>query len=148
MAVSTRQRILEVLRARLQAIATADGFQTDVGDRVFLGEVVSLADADHALALVAQEDEVGRIGENVQLVLPVQVQAWALASLDEPWGRVEAMIADIKRAIELPDRTLGGLVPARITRRSTRAIERQEGSLVVGATVTYAAPYAEGWGTP
>lgn len=150
MATSRRQRILEALLVRLQAIQRASGFQTDAGLSVFMGAGVVLGpdDPDEVAVLVAAEDEVRIHGDKVAVELPVEMYAIAKAEVEQPWARVEAVIADIKKAIELPDRSLGGLTNQWIRRVSTRPMERNEGSLVVGAVVLYQVPYTEQWGHP
>jgi len=150
MPLSARQTILEAFKACLQTIQRANGYQSDVGLRVFMGEVLVLGedDPDEIAAVVVQEDEVRFVGKKLAVRLPVQLQAQAKATLDEPWARVEAVIADIKTAVETENRDLGGRVRWQIGRESTRAMDRQEGSLIVGASITYVVPYGEAWGMP
>jgi hypothetical protein len=147
---STRQQIIEVFRARLLAIAAGAQFETDAGATVFVNETPALGPDDPAtaIAVVIGEDIPSRSGEHTILELPIEIHALANADLDAPWVAVEAVLADIKRAIELPDRSLGGLVKARIERGSTRTLEREDGSTTVGAGITYLVPYAEVWGDP
>jgi hypothetical protein len=76
------------------------------------------------------------------------VAALAKADLDDPYLAVEAVLGDIKRAIELEDRSLGGLVDQRFERGRTRPFEREEGSTAVGVIVPYIVPYYESWGAP
>ena len=148
--MSARQQALAVLIARLEGISTGAGFQTDVGQRVFVMEAPTLGpdDPESAIALVIGEDEPGYQGENVVVRLPVQVQAHAPANLEDPWGSVEAIIADIKKAVET-DHDLGGtLVKRGLERASTSPLAREEGSQYVGAGVAYRLVMREGWGTP
>lgn len=151
MAKPRRQLVLEAMRARLQAIEVANGFNTDAGLLVFLGEVPQLgtSDPDTAIALVPGEEIAAwNQGANLLIRLPLIVSAIAKADLAEPWLAVEAIIGDVKRAIELEDRTLGGLVQRMIERGSVLVWEREPGATSVAASVTYIAPYVEGWGTP
>lgn len=145
-----RQDILEALRARLQAITRIGGYATDAGALVFLGEQPDLGpdDPDVALAIGVGDDEPGHQGEHVFIRLPLEIQAIAKASLDEPWLTIEAVIGDIKKAVEQSDRTLGGYVKRQIERGVTRTLAREPGSTTVGVGITYVAPYVEVWGAP
>lgn len=148
MAKARRQLILEAFKSRLEAITAVDGFQTNAGDAVFLGESVVIGpEADTAIAVVVGDEESRYVGANVFSVLPIEIHAFARADLDEPWLAAEAVLADIKRAIEIEDRTLGG-VSRRIERRGTRAIDREPGATVVGISIGYEAAYVEAWGNP
>ena len=145
-----RQEILTVLRDRLETIAIAAGYQTDAGENVFLGELPALGedDPDVALAIVVGDEVPQYQGEQLFVRLPFELHTIAKADLDEPWLTVEQLIADVKRAIEQPDRTLGGLVRRMIEREAVRTVPREPGSTTVGAMVVYVAPYLEAWGDP
>lgn len=148
MTLSKRQLALTELQTRLQNILVAKGYQTDAGDMIFIGEAPALGENDptEALAIVIQPDEPGHQGEKVAITLPVEV--WALAKTTEPWATVEAVIADIKRAVET-DRDLGGTLLARgLERGSTQTLAREDGQQYVGAAVAYRLRYAESWGAP
>lgn len=150
MSASKRQRILEIVLQRLQAIRVEDDFQTDAGQQVFLGETPKLGphDPDVAVAVVVQDDQPGYQGENILIGLPLEIQAIAKATPDLSYAAAEAVLADIKKAIELEDRSLGGLVPRTFRRGPTHSVERAEGSTEVGVGITYLFPYLEIWGEP
>lgn len=147
---SRRQRILEALFARLEAIRVGATFQTDAGRFVYVNETPGFGpdDAETAIALVIGVDVVRVQGNKVFVALPIEVQALASAGLKEGWRYTEPVLADIKRALELEDRTLGGLVEQWLARGSTRTLERDEGSTTVGVAVGYEANYSETWGNP
>ncbi len=148
---SKREDVIRALRDRLAAISVTNGYNTNAGQKIFLGEAPTLGPNDPAaaLALVVGTDESTYQGENVVSELPVEVQAIVKADVTDPLLTVEAVIADIKRAVELPDRTFGGLLVNRgLERRSVRPFERESGSEFVGAAVEYIATLAEGWGAP
>lgn len=151
MALSRRRRILEALKVRAEAIH-GPGFETNAGHRVFLGYAPLLGpdDPDQAIAILPGDDEVDHSGARFGIVLPVEVFAIVKASLDEPWKLVEGVIADVKRAIETDDRTLGGLLPHdhALSRGTTRTLEREPGTPFVGAAITYQVLYTEAWGEP
>lgn len=148
--MTKRRAILEVVLARLQAIQTADGFATNAGSTVFLNDTPVLGDDDPnvAIAILVDEDAPGFRGENVHVALPINIQAHAKADLDEPWIAAEDVLGDIKKAMELADRTLGGLLASRLDRGPTRTVPRVEGMTTVGVSVGYTLPYSERWGQP
>jgi hypothetical protein len=150
MAMSRRQQVIEALKARVAAITIAGGFNTDAGSLVFLNETPALGpdDPDVAIAMLIRDDDPSYHGEQVFYRLPIEFQALAKADLAAPWVIVEQVLQDIKRAVELADRTLGRLLRTNLERRSTRTLEREQGSTAVGVAITYEAPIAETWGTP
>lgn len=147
---STRQQILEVVIARLERITRDNGYDTDAGAAVRLGEAPAFGpdDPDEAIAVLLDDDRPGKSMEQVFIELPVAIAALARPDLAAPWVVVEQVLSDVKRAMEQTDRTLGGLLHRRMERGTTRTLPREEGSLVVGATVTYICPYVEVWGAP
>lgn len=155
MASSTRRLILEAFRDRVAQIHKFNGYNTDAGKTVFLGEAPILGpdDPDTAIALVVGEDELGEQGvfgsgegATIEINLTIGVQALAKADIDAPLLAIEDIIQDIKEAVELNDRTLGGLVS--MSRGETVPLDREEGSLIVGTSVSYRLLYAEEWGAP
>lgn len=146
--MSNRQELLEAFKTRVSAIAKADGFQTDAGLTVFLGDTPALGpdDPPEAIAIVVGDDETRYQGEQVLIRLPVLLVALVKAELEEPWAAIEAILADLKTAVEKPGRTLCGVV--KIERGVTRTLPREMGSTTVGAALTYWCPYVECWGNP
>lgn len=149
--MSRRQDILAEFVDRLGNITIANGFQTDVGQLVFIGErpVLGPDDPDASLDVVVSADEPGYQGENVSVRLPVTVRAVVKASAGvTPWETVEAVIADVKKAIET-DHDLGGLLVTRgLERGPVEPRDREAGDEIVGAGIQYALRYVEQWGAP
>lgn len=148
--MSRRQQILGAFVERLQRIMIANGYQTDVGQLVFIGERPVLGPADPAASLdvVVAADEPGYQGENVFVSLPVSVHAVVRADASKAWETVEAVIADIKMAIEI-DHELGGLLIQRgLERGPVEPRDREAGDEIVGAGVQYTLKYMEKWGAP
>lgn len=151
--MATRRRlILEAIVARVQAIQIVDGFETDAGVHVYLGEAPALGPDDEAqaIAVVVGDEEPNwpLHGKANQIRLPISVQAIAKVDLDQPWLAVEALIGDIKRAVELENRTLGGLVDSPLERGPVLTLPKEPGSTTVGAAVNYRALFKESWGAP
>lgn len=148
---SRREQILEAVNARLARIKAGPTFQTDAGRQVFINETPPFGPDDEpaAIAVVIGEDQITKIvGGKVFLILPIEVQAIASSDRTGAWRFTEPVLADIKRAMELDDRTLGGLIDQWLTRNSTRTLERDEGSTTVGVAVRYDLSYSETWGHP
>jgi hypothetical protein len=148
--MSNRQELLAALVGRLSAITIAGGFSTDAGLTLFLGDVPALGpdDPDSVLAVVVGDDNPKWQGQNLLIGLPVHVAMIAKADLDDAWLTIEAMLADVKRAVELEDRTLGKRTKGPIERGTTRTMPREPGSTTVGTMITYWLPYTEVWGNP
>jgi len=152
---STRQAILTEVLRRVAEIAVVNGYQTDAGMTVFAGDLPALGpdDPDAAIALMVRNDqavETGGYGEQEDgitvTVLPIELQAVVKADSTQPWVSVEAVLADIRQAVETSDRSLGGLLTLPLKRGGMRAFHREPGSTVVGAGVPYLATFAESWG--
>ena len=76
------------------------------------------------------------------------MQAVVKADTESPWSTVEAIVADIKKAIETDQDLAGTLLPRGLTRGKTRPFDRESGGEFVGAGVEYRLLYAEEWGAP
>lgn len=148
-----RQLILAEVLARLQTIRRPNGFETDAGRYVLIGEIaIGPDDADEAIAMVPGETSplsdrtIGKVAE----VLPIGIAALArVRSYTEyarAWMRAEAILADIKQALEIADRTYGGLIQNDLRRGPTVTLERPEGGDTLGIGITYEAWYHTGWG--
>lgn len=148
--MSTRQTIIEEIRSRLAGITVDNGYQTDAGALVFVGQTPALSDADpeQALAIRVGGDDIGYQGENVLVTLSLVVHALMRADVDEPTTASEAVIADIKKAVEIDRDLAGALQPRGLERGTTTAADRSQGSEYVAATVEYRCRFVERWGQP
>lgn len=154
--MTRRQQILEALRTRAEAISVGNGFDTNAGATLFLGVIPSLGEGDPgaALAMIPRTDIIDvNSTDKMPIELPVDFIAIAKPSLDEPWVAIEQLLGDVKKAIELDDRTLGGLLrggrnKSGMYRGTTDTLERRSGEEMVGALITYVCPYSECWGEP
>ncbi len=155
-AASSRERAIDELVTRVSRITQENGFGTDAGLQVLLMErpVFGPDDPPAALVIVVPEDAPDpRQREHVITTVTFNVQAIVPAAIEGqdwlPWREIERILADIKRAVELPDRTLGGaLITDGLTRGATRPLEREPGAEVVGGAVEYHAMFGEVWGNP
>lgn len=147
---TTRAAILGALLARLEAIATTAGYETNAGAHVYLGEVLALGpdDPDVVIGILPQDDAVQWQGVGLFVQWPIEIQAVAKVDVEDGWLTVEAVLGDIKRAVEQEDRMLGGLVKRQLIRDRTITLEREPGSTTMGVGIIYVAPYGEAWGQP
>lgn len=149
--MSKRQAILTELVARVSAIQTANGYATDAGVTVFFGETPMLGgdDPSSAIALIVGDDQIdgpSSLGDDILTTLPIDIQALARADFAHPGLTLEAVLSDIKRAIETSDRTLAGLLTRDMQRGRTRTLDREPGATCIGAAVQYQVVYLEAWG--
>lgn len=141
MSASKRRQIIEAVKAR----------QETTNEVVFLNEASGFGPDDPrtAIVIVIGDDIVRQHGEHTYITLPLSIQAVVAADLDAPWIASEDILALCKTAMELDDRTLGGLVAGDgLSRGTTRTLKREEGSPFVGVAVDYFAAYTELWGHP
>lgn len=149
--MSNRQELIEALVDRLEAIQVVGGYQTDAGLHVFTHETVELGpdDPNEAIAMVINDDDPRYQAMQIFTKVPIEIQALAkVTTSQQAYMRVEAILADIKRAIEQADRTVGKLVQSQLERGVTRTLPREPGSQTVGVGITYICPMTEVWGNP
>jgi hypothetical protein len=156
MADSRRKRILDAFKARIEVIRVEDGFETDLGLNVLMWELPAFGpdDPKQVVAIIPREDQVSAALNNIPIDLPVDVAVLVAPDVTNPGALIEAGLADVKKAVELEDRTLGGLLrggrnnPGGIVRGTTEPYPRVGGSQVTGASITYVLPYVEAYGYP
>jgi hypothetical protein len=160
---SRREQILGALSSRLAAIAIGNGYNTDAGAEIWLGQVMEFGEDDPNAVIsivVGDEQPTGALQKyKVQVGVPYEIQAVVRVSPDRnEWRLVERMIEDIKRAVELDDPSLGLHTDGRmlvngngsdgLIRDRVRTLPREPGMTTVGAGVTYIAQIVEQWGAP
>lgn len=153
---SKRIGALTELRRRLERITRANDFATDAGQTVFLGEAPGLGhhDPEVAIAVVVGDSTEAHRGMSdvIESVVVVSLQAFARsapAHKVDPFLAAEDVVADIKRAVELEDRSLEGwCLSTGMSRGAVRPARRMEGSEYVGAAVDYVLTFEERWGHP
>lgn len=141
---------MAALVERLSAISVDAGFLTDAGQFIVFGEAPQLGSGDpgEAIAIVMGDDAPTQQSQAVVIVTtPVEIHAIAKVTPSDPFAPVEAVLADIKRAVELPDWSFAGLVSA-MRRGVTRALPREPGATTAGVAITYELTWKEGWGNP
>lgn len=144
--MSQRRFILLELRERVGKVKKADGYQTDAGLAVFVGETPQLGpdDPSEAIAVVPLDAEPL---PNRMEIWPIEFQALVKADVNQPYLAAVAILDDIVKAVELDDRTLGGLVK-QIEIGTQRTLPREPGSAVVGVVQLYRLSRTRVWGLP
>lgn len=160
---SFRLRALTDLISRLGFIQISKGYNTDAGLHIWQGEAPQFGEGDPtaALLVLVGADSPTQSGPRILARVPVEVQACVPADLGNPLLSIEAIVADIKVAVEIEgrdqnavagsasiDRSLDGTLPTGLERGPTRPIPRVEGSTYVGASVEYVLTIEEQWGLP
>jgi hypothetical protein len=153
---SKREDALNDLRERLSKISIENGFVTDAGKAIFMGDAPQLGPNDPwaAIAVIVGPDSPETTGGLVRTTVPIEVQAIVRAELEDAVMAAEAVIADIKRAVEIEgidahrSRSLKGTLPLGLERGQTTWLRRQDGSTFAGAGITYNASFEERWGQP
>jgi hypothetical protein len=159
---SKRQAAISDIVRRLEFITKAKGYNTDAGEHIFVGEAPTFGEADppEALAVLVEEDSPRIEGGLIRTRTPIEIWAVVPAGTSDPLLAVEAIISDIKEAMEIEadgslDRFLGtvtdddrpyGTLPKGLERGTIKPLRRQEGSTYVGAAVEYIAHFEERWG--
>ena len=160
---SKRQAALTDLLNRLSFITKAKGYNTDAGASISQGEAPRFGDAEDpetALAVFVGDDVPEHAGGMIRTRVPIEIWATVPAGLSSPLLAIEAIIADIREAVEIErdggvDRSLGlmaeggpATMPTGLERGSTRPLRREPGSDYVGASCEYVARFETSWGTP
>lgn len=154
---SRRQLTLAALAALLEGIAVSSGFNTDAGAMVHLGQEVELGENDPgpAILIIAGIEKFGPSQTKLYSEWPISIRAVAGVvddNFDDAWAVAELVVADIEKAIEIQDRTLGDLINWNgahgLILDSIQTVERDAGSSVVGIDVVYIAKLQRTWGDP
>lgn len=145
-------RILQTVAARLQSITQLSGYYSDVGYNVRLDRHEP-HDSDLPCVLVflgerVREDHRADAAKCQQtLTVAAYVQADDRASEEV----AVQLLADIQRAVELEDATLGGLLQGTqygLSWAGDEILQPSQGENVVGAQATYAMPHIRKTGDP
>jgi hypothetical protein len=145
---SLRKQIIEAFRDLLLEIRDDNGYQTNAGDQVLLG-VPQLTPDDHPLAigLVIGDEDPRDVGHTF-VTLPIEAVATARDDIEDPVLAVEAIISDIKKAVEAPGPSKLRFLAKSLSRGGVMTVPREPGSTIVAARVTYLVRYCEAWGAP
>jgi hypothetical protein len=152
---SRRQRIIEMLVQRLRTIQATSGYETDAGLYLYWGPVVlGPDDPPMAIAVVPGTTETNPLQAGKKIItLPIEFHAVVRedtpqrGTMENSWAQAEAILSDIKRAVEVDDPEFDRLV-VDFTAGEVSPLVRQEGGEILGLRIEYRVVYAETWGNP
>jgi hypothetical protein len=140
--------------ARLETIDGTGAYLTNAGRSIIVGAEPNLGESDVTEGIVLQvgADLIEWVQEHCRIQLPLLVQLVAkVESLEASMAaqdRLEALLHDVKVAVETADRRLGLGAKLNLSRWTTAPLERQPGSEYVGVVIEYRVGYSEKWGEP
>lgn len=141
-------RILQAVASRGYAIRQADGYYTDLGSDVRLDKrEPDINDLPVLLVYLGTRTAEDTQNKRAKCATTITVEGFCAPAGDAETIGIE-MLADIQRAIELEDETLGGLTPQGLEFQSDEIYMPESGENVVGAMVTYTAPHIRKSGDP
>lgn len=149
MADSVIKQILDAIVTRAQTITTANGYNTDAGNQVYLGRRNFTNIEAFPIISISRgpEELLELVGERMKLAMPVTLEGLIEGDQDNPLTAAEELIADIKMAVCTTSDRLGGLAIRYEFVTSTPTV-RDDGANFVGATVETLCTYVEYVGNP
>lgn len=140
MADSKQQRIIAAIVARMQTILTANGYATNIGERVEdsrtnwdeVDDLPAISVFDGTTAAAEAPDTRSKTIH----IMPVMIKVF-LKSGATPAATARTMLQDVYAAINTDDRwTVSNVGLAMITREKSHGVERAEGTYeITGAVV-------------
>lgn len=147
--MSRRREAIRAFKALLTGIKRADGYFTDAGEVIAVGEAYQLGpdDPDVVLAMIVNdEDMLAPQGDVKRAVhLPIDVVVLVRPNLDDVIGSIEDGIEDVRRAVEA-DRTLGGILINTLRLGRIRTLPRESATATAGAVLPYTLPVSDAYG--
>lgn len=147
--MSTADKIAAELAARLAQITIANGYQTDIGLRVYDGR--RNLDESHMPCVVMVEDDddpAGMQAPNGKTAMPWLLEGHTACDPDNPNVAGRKIVADLKKAVFSGDLTFGDkrAVACRYGGRSIAP--RADGLALVSASVTIVVDVVENLAAP
>ncbi len=150
--MSLASELSAAIKTRLQGITIANGYNTDIGLRVFAGRGSINIEEVPCIVLVEEDESVEeQSGTQARVVLPYTIEAHDACDPLNPNDKAHLMLADLKRAIFAGDRTFGGklIKPKDGLQYTGRSIEvRPDGVKLVAASITIEVRYVENLSEP
>lgn len=152
--MSVASRLALAVFERVQGITIANGFQTDIGLKVFRGKkTADYKEVPFAFVVEGDDQILEQSGLKTRTAIPFVIEGHMACDPENPNDAVHLIVADLKRAIFGGDATYGGLVRGKHNSPSLayngRIIgEREDGAAIVGAAIMFAAEIAEDLANP
>lgn len=149
MADSIAKQILDALVARCQNITIANGYNTNAGQRVFLGRRSFMSrESFPSVCVIRGTDSVKeRTVERVKLLLPVTVEGLLAQDTTDVGSDEEELLADLKQAVLTTDIRLGGLA-IKTEYVGSGLLQRDDAATYIGVELTLEVTYIEFLGDP
>ena len=152
--LNSAEAIALALKARLEAVTTVAGAETDIGTRVLLGRRSTPDETQIPCVVLLEADDIPHrrnVGTHYNVVQGFVLMAYLQCERDDPSTAAHRAIRDIKRALfrtgGKPDDTLGGQVHE-VLYLGKQISPREGGQRTVVAIVEVAVQYAEDVANP
>lgn len=146
--MSKESRIAAEIANRISAIALANGYTTDIGQRVFMGRR-AIDKSSLPCAVIVNEETKGDMlqGSRCRVVGVFQIEGHSICDPDHPGDMGMKIIADLKRAIFSGDLSFGeSVVSAEFVGSGT--VPRENGLDVVSSAIKIELAYVENLAAP
>jgi len=143
-------RIVDAVAARLAAITIANGYNTNIGRAVLRDRLEpGLEEMPCVLVVLGERSAAETKTEAARVDMLITVLAYEQRDNDSEAQGAD-LLADIQRAVETGDMTLGGLVRDQygLTWQGDEIFMPEAGQNAVGARVVYSAPHVRKLGDP
>ncbi len=145
-------RIMDEIVARVQTITVANGYTSDIGERVFVDNR-NPQDTEVPCAMVSFTQRTGESTVSCAAKTTMTITVTGYLVLDDAIGYQIAfdLLGDIQRAVETDDNTIGNLLMGAeygLTFASEGVGFPDAGGNVIAATTTYNAPSMRLYGDP
>ncbi len=147
---SKLQRIIDAVADRLAVINTGAGYYTDIGNSVFRNQRDPQEnELPCCLVFFGERAAETQQCENIRTAMTITVIGYT-ERLSDSEDQGTQILADIQRAVELADDTLGGLLRGQfgLAFVSDEIFMPEVGANAAGARVTYSAPHVRIYGDP
>lgn len=149
--LNTAAGVSALIEARIAGISIANGYETDVGLRKFLGKrAVDDSEAPCSVLIEGADDPTDSPGRKPTVLMSQRyvLGGYDLCDPDNPNTKAHAMIRDFKRAIFKPeDATFGGKVK-HVYYRGRDIGPRLDGKAIVFALIEIDVEYVEDLSNP
>lgn len=130
-----------VITQRVQQITLANGYATNIGDRVFRGKGSLNAEDLPCIVLVEGDETVAdQKGAKINSSVVFMLEGHDVCDPDQPNDKAHQIIADLKRAVFSGDLTLDGKLKDKqqIDYRGRTIGARPEGGDIIAASIAFA----------
>lgn len=140
--------ILKAIQSRLEAVDGTGSFNTKIGQTVIRGQrQFSENELPASVCFMPGRSVEAEAGERAKLGSTVVIESHHTTG-EHPEDTAIEMLADIQRAVELEDDTLGGLLRGRLSFVSDLISYPEDAGSYVSVQVVYSIPHVRHYGDP